>query len=153
VSLNLIPSLKGHGRRRAVDKVDELRQENTHLLDRQAAADDFFAALMRDVTDTNAAWEQEKQLRGEAEEAAAQMRMERDNWRDRALALQERFGVELAAEANANAITVPLMIRPVDGPEDQATAPIDVRPLWEARDAGLLDTTQPQHVPAWAHTD
>ena len=115
-----------------------LRDENVHLLNRQAAADDFFAILMHDVVTTNAAWQQEKRLRGEAEEAAARMQSDRDEWRDRALALQARFGAQIAAEDNANRITVPPMVRPISGPEEQATGPIDVRALWEARDAGLL---------------
>jgi hypothetical protein len=61
---------------------------------------------------------------------------ERDYWRDEALALKARFGPHLAAEANAHRIDVPPMVRPVDGPEDEATAPIDVRPLWAALGAG-----------------
>ena len=59
-------------------------------------------------------------------------------------ALKERFGPELAAEANANAIDVPPMARIG---ADQDTAPIDVRPLWAARDAGLLGpVTDPGHI-------
>lgn len=43
MSLHLIPAaLRGHGRRRAADKVTELRQENRKLLNWIAAADDFF---------------------------------------------------------------------------------------------------------------
>ena len=135
---NLIPALKGNGRRRAIDKVDELRDENVKLLTRQAAADDYFALLTQDRDDVYACWRAEHALRQEAEEAAARMQSERDEWRDQALALRARFGPQLAAEANANAVTVPPMVRPVDGPEDQATGPIDVSTLWEARDAGRL---------------
>ena len=65
--------------------------------------------------------------------------IERDHWRDTALALQARFGPQLAAEANANRITVPPMVRDISAVEDQATGPIDVTALWEARDNGLLD--------------
>jgi hypothetical protein len=127
--------------------IRNLRDENVRLLNRQAAADDFFAILLNDVTTTNTAWQNEKQLRGEAEEAAAQMQMDRDEWRDRALALQARFGAQIAAEENAHRITVPPAIRPISGPEEEATAPIDVRPLWAARDAGLLGpVTNPGHV-------
>jgi hypothetical protein len=115
-----------------------LRDENVHLLNRQAAADDFFAILMHDVVTTNAAWEQEKRLRGEAEEAAARMQSDRDEWRDMALSLQARFGPQLAAEANAAAVTVPPMVRDTTAIEDQATGPIYVRPLQEAAAAGLL---------------
>lgn len=146
---DLIPALKGHGRRRAVDEVDRLREDNIKLLNRQAAADDFFAILLNDLTVTNAALEQEKELRGEAEEAAAQMRMERDEWRDMALALQARFGPQLAAEANANRVTVPPMVRDTSAIEDQATGPIDVRPLWAAAQAGHLGpVTDPGHATA-----
>ncbi|NED31027.1 hypothetical protein [Streptomyces sp. SID8499] len=54
----------------------------------------------------------------------------------------DRLAAELAAmkatEANATAVTVPPMVRDTSVVEDQATGPIDVRALWEARDAGLL---------------
>ena len=123
---------------RAVDKVAELRQENRKLLTRQMAADDHFAILMHDVTTTNAAWEQEKQRRGEAEEAAAQMRMERDEWMAEALRLRARFGAQIAAEANATAVTVPPMVRDTTAIEDQATGPIYVQTLRDAAAAGLL---------------
>jgi hypothetical protein len=142
---DLIPALRGPGSRRAVDKVADLRDENQRLLTRQMAADDFFAVLMNDVTATNAAWEQEKRLRGEAEEAAAQMRMERDDAIDEREAataeaeyLRQRLAPFLAAEANANPIYVPPMVRDTSAIEDQATGPIDVRALWHARDAGFL---------------
>lgn len=81
------------------------------------------------------------------------LKAERDALAEEVAGLKTMFGPQLAEEANANAITVPIAIRDTSDPEDQATAPIDVRPLWEARDAGLLDTTQPQHVPAWATRD
>ena len=153
--LDFIPALKGNGRRRAVDKLADLETENRKLFTRQMAADDFFALLMNDVVDTNAAWEQEKQLRGEAEEAAAQMRMERDEWRDRALELQARFGPQLAAEANANRVDVPPMVRDTSAMEDQATGPINVKPLWEALDVHYAGpgAASPTHVPAWAVPD
>ena len=146
---DLIPGLKGTGIRRAVDKVAELRDENVKLLNRQAAADDFFAILMNDVVTTNAALAHEQQLRGEAEEAAAQMRMDRDEWRDEALRLRAKFGPQLAAEANANRIDVPPMVRDTSAVEDQATGPIYVQPLWDAADAGLLG---PVTNPGAVHT-
>lgn len=118
--------------------IRNLRTDMAAVMNRQAAADDFFAILLNDVVTTNAAWEQEKQLRGEAEEAAAQMRMERDEWRDEALRLRAKFGPQLAAEANANRINVPPMVRDTSAVEDQATGPIDVTTLWAARDAGRL---------------
>lgn len=146
---DLIPSLSGKPRPRKANRIETklrkaqehlaaVREDNAKLLDWQAGADDFFAILMHDVVTTNAALGLEQQLRDEAEAVAEQMRVNRDEWRDRALQLQARFGAQIAAEDNANRIDVPPMIRPIDGPEDMATGPIDVRALWDARDAGLL---------------
>lgn len=146
---DLIPGLRGTGGRRAVDKVEELRAENRKLLTRQMAADDYFALLMQDRNDVYAAWEFERQKRAEAEQAAASVQSERDDWRDRFLALQARFGPQLAAEANATAVTVPPMVRDTTAIEDQATGPIDVRPLWAAAQAGHLGpVTNPGRVHA-----
>jgi hypothetical protein len=132
---------------RAKEQLAAVRQDNATLLNRQAAADDFFAILLHDVTTTNTAWQHEKELRGQAEEAAAQMRMERDEWRDEALALRAQLAPYKAAEANANRIDVPPMHRDTSAIEDQATGPIDVRTLHEAADAGLLGpVTNPGHI-------
>jgi hypothetical protein len=147
---DLIPALKGTGSRRAVDKVAELRDENVALLNRQAAADDFFALLTQDRNEVYAAWEFERAKRHEAEEAAARMQSESDEWRDRFLALQARFGPQLAAEANANRVDVPPMVRDTTAVEDQATGPIYVQPLWDASDAGLLG---PVNDPGHVHTE
>jgi len=148
VSLNLIPAvLKGHGRRRAVDKVEELRDENRRLLTITHRAGDDIALLQQDLAKAHA-------KQGEAEELVVQqladineLTAERDQLLKEVLKFRARFGPQLAAEANANRITVPPMIRPISGPEEEATAPIDVRPLWAARDAGLLGpVTNPGHV-------
>lgn len=144
---DLIPALRGGGSRRAVDKVTELRAENRKLLTRQMAADDYFALLMQDRDEVYAAWTWSEQARQEAETAAACMQSDRDAWRDEALALRARFGAQIAAEANANRVTVPPMERDTSAIEDQATGPINVTALWEARDAGLLGpVTDPGHI-------
>ena len=70
----------------------------------------------------------------------------RDELLTEVTALKERFGPELAAEANANRIDVPRMARIG---ADQETVPqgIDVTTLWAARDAGLLGpVTDPGHI-------
>lgn len=146
-----IPFTGRRSRKHSPDTViARLRNDMAKVMNRLAAADDFFAILMHDVTTTNAAWQHEKQLRGEAEEAAAQMRMERDEWMAEALALRARFGPQLAAEANANRIDVPPMVRDTTAIEDQATGPIYVQPLWDAADAGLLG---PVTDPAGVHAE
>lgn len=91
---------------------------------------------------------------GEAEEIVVQqladideLTVERDELLAEVLMFRARFGAQLAAEANANRITVPPMVRDTTAIEDQATGPIDVRTLWAARDAGLLGpVTNPGHV-------
>ena len=135
---DLIPALKGPGRRRAVDKVDELRDENRRLLTIVAGADDAFALLHQALAEARA-------KQGEAEEIVVQQQAdiddltaERDGLLDEVLKFRARFGAQLAAEANAAAVTVPPMVRDTTAIEDQATGPIYVRPLQEAAAAGLL---------------
>jgi 5'-3' exonuclease len=70
--LDLIPGLKGTGSRRAVDKLAELRDENVKLLNRQAAADDFFAILTHDRDEVYAMWKAEKERRETAEKELEQ---------------------------------------------------------------------------------
>lgn len=150
---DLIPAWKGHGRRRAVDEVERLRENEISLLTALHAAGDDITALRQKLTEA-------RQHQAEAELVVVcqqadidDLKAERDALAEEVAGLKTMFGPQLAEEANANAITVPIAIRDTSDPEDQATAPIDVRPLWEARDAGLLDGTQPQHVPAWAVRD
>lgn len=63
---------------------------------------------------------------------------DRDEWREQALALWDRFGPQIAAEENATAVTVPPGYRDTSDPADQATQPIDVKPLWEAFRLGAV---------------
>lgn len=148
MSLNLIPRLKGTGSRRAADKLAELRDDVRSLLTFKMAADDYFALLTQDRDEVYACWREEQVLRQEAEETAARMQSERDEWRDEALALRTRFSPQLAAEANADAVTVPPAIRDTSAFEDQATEPIKVLTLQEA-----FGGTDPAHVPGWARRD
>ncbi|NEA52352.1 hypothetical protein [Streptomyces sp. SID10815] len=74
---------------------------------------------------------------------------ERDHLDQQLAALRERFAPELAAEANATAITLPQAVRDTSAIEDQATAPIPVIrpvPLHQAPFA----STNPAHVPTRA---
>ena len=139
MSLNLIPAvLKGHGRRRAVDKVTELRAENVILLGNLHSAGDAIALLRQNLAEAHAKQAEAEELVVQQLADIDELTAERDQLLDEVLKFRARFGPQLAAEANANRITVPPMIRPISGPEEEATAPIDVRPLWAARDAGLL---------------
>jgi hypothetical protein len=145
-------------RRHSPDQViRNLREDIAKLMNRQAAADDYFALLMADRADVYAAWEFSEVARQEAEMAAACMQSERDEWKTQALALRERFGPQIADEENAHPITVPPMVRDTSAFEDQATAPIDVRELRERFASGPVvslhhspQAANPAHVPSWA---
>lgn len=135
---DLIPALKGPGRRRAVDEVERLRRNEIAILTNLHAAGDEIALLHQDLAEARA-------RQGEAEEIVVQqqadiddLNAECDGLRNEVLMFRARFGAQLAAEANAAAITVPPMVRDTSAIEDQATGPIDVRSLQEAAAAGLL---------------
>jgi len=135
---DLIPALKGRGRRRAVDEVERLRGDVVKLLTQQAAADDAFMLLHQELTDARGKQTEVEELVVKQQADIDDLTAERDHWRDEALALRKRFAAELAAEANATRVTVPSWVRDTSAIEDQATGPIDVSPLWEAAAAGLL---------------
>jgi hypothetical protein len=145
VTLNdLIPALKGHGRRRAVDEVERLKEHKQQLETALGAAGDEVALLRWDLTVAHHHLDEAEEIVVQQQATVDELATERDYWRDEALALKARFGPHLAAEANAHRIDVPPMIRPIDGPEDQATGPIDVRPLWDA--VGIRPVTDPGHT-------
>lgn len=144
MALNLLP--KGTGRRRAVDKLAEVRRDLAKALTYLHAAGDEIALLRNDVIEA-----QRKQA--EAEEIVVQqqadiddLRAERDELLAEVLALRARFSAQLAAEANANRINVPPMVR-IGADQDTHPHGINAMPLWEARDAGLLGpVTDPGRV-------
>ncbi|CAM5386417.1 hypothetical protein STENM36S_06310 [Streptomyces tendae] len=145
MSLNPIPRLKGHGRRRAIDKVAELRDENRRLLTQLFDASDAYQILQQHLAETTARQAEAEELVVQQQADIDDLNAENDQLRDELAKLKVRFGPELAADANTQAITVPPMIRDIDGPEDQATAPIPVLTLQQA-----FGSTDPAHVPAWA---
>ena len=140
---------------RAVDAVSVLRAENHQLRTQVINANQAITVLEHQLADVRA-------KRAEAEQAVVCVSAdldERTDERDQLLAevaaLKARLAPYLAADANANAITVPPSIRDTDDGADQATAPIDVRPLWEAHGIGPViriattpDTTDPR-TPTW----
>ncbi|NEB42336.1 hypothetical protein [Streptomyces sp. SID14515] len=147
---------------RAADKVAELERQ---LKDQQAetvsafgqliGAADTIAILEADLADVRA-------KRAEAEQVVvcldADLRdrtAERDQARDEIRQLHAQLAPFLAAEANANAVTVPPSERDTTRFEDQATAPIDVRELRNRFTAGPVvslhhspQAADPTHIPA-----
>jgi hypothetical protein len=143
VSLHL-PKLKGHGRRRAVDKVAELRDENRRLLTITHRAGDDIALLQENLAEAHAKQADAELIVVQQQADIDELTAERDLLRDEVLKFRARFGPQLAAEANANRITVPPMQRIG---ADQDTGTFDVTTLWDAADAGLLGpVTDPGRV-------
>ncbi|MGW5431848.1 hypothetical protein ACWET9_32315 [Streptomyces sp. NPDC004059] len=123
---------------RAVDEVARLR----HQLD---GAGIFIKGLRVQVADAELKLDRALAHQAEAEELVVQLQAdkdelieERDGLAEELAVLKRRFGPQLAAEANANAITVPPMRRDTSAIEDQATQPIPVLHLPDAAAAGLL---------------
>ncbi|MFE2047918.1 hypothetical protein ACFXAS_05385 [Streptomyces sp. NPDC059459] len=145
---DLIPGRKGHGRRRAADKVADLRDENRRLLGQLFGAGDAYQLLDQRLTETAARQAEAEEIVVKQQADIDDLTAENDQLRDELAALKVRFGPELAAEANAKAITVPPMIRDTSAFEDQATEPCRVITLQEA-----FGSTDPTHVPAWALRD
>lgn len=141
---DLIPALKGHGRRRAVDEVDRLRVDNRNLFTRLMAADDAIAILRNDLADAHARQAEAEELVVKEQADRLDLADERDELAAELAALKKRFAAQLAAEANATRVDVPPMVRDTSDPADQATAPIDVRPLWEA--LGIGPVTNPGRI-------
>jgi hypothetical protein len=141
---------------RAKDTIRRLRRELRDLSDklraadaRQRAADDFFARLLTDRRHLYGAWQFAEQKRQEAEQVAMCALEETAALNSEVAELRAQLAPFLAAEANAHRVDVPPMVRDTSDPADQSTGPIDVRALWQARDAGLLGpVTDPGHVSA-----
>lgn len=127
---DLIPGLRDRGKHSPDVVIGNLREENAKLLDRQLAADGFFGLLYQDVVSTNAAWQQEKGRREQADKAIAQLEAAvrlRDQQIDD---LRRKVTVGVNAE-HVIAETQPIPILPV--------------PLSQAPFAA----TNPAHIAAW----
>jgi len=132
---------------RAVDEVERLRAEVARVRGFLDGAHALIAGLQMREAEALA-------KQGEAEEIVVQqlaniqdLQAERDELLAEVLRFRARFGAQLAAEANANRITVPPMVRDASAIEDQATGPIPVKALWDALGVGpTTAVTDPGHI-------
>lgn len=117
---------------RATDEVERLRLKLTW-------ADSLIKTQRVQLADAEAlrAWTASQQTK--AEELVVKLQAdvddltaERDGLAEELAALRRRFAPQIAAEANANRITVPPMVRDTSAIEDQATGPIPVLTLHQA---------------------
>lgn len=137
---------------RAVDEVGRLREENHRLLTQLFGAREHIAIQEQQLADVRAKQAEAEQvvvcLAADLDERTAEL--------EQALAslavAQTQLAPFLAAEANANAITVPASVRDTSRFEDQVTTPIKVTTLWAALGIGPVvrteGSTDPAHLPA-----
>ncbi|MBB5130257.1 peptidoglycan hydrolase CwlO-like protein [Streptomyces albaduncus] len=116
---------------RAVDEVTRLRS----LLD---GANALIRGLQLQVAERDEALAKTAARQAEAEEIVVAQLASIEDLRAENDQLHVKLAALKAAAANAGAVTVPPMVRDTSAIEDQATAPIDVRPLRDAAAAGLL---------------
>ncbi|MFJ6487038.1 hypothetical protein [Streptomyces californicus] len=157
MSFSLISRTKP--KHRAADKVAELKQQ---LKDQQAqtvsafgqliGAADTIANLQHQLADVRAKQAEAEQVVVCLDADLDERTVELEQARAEVAALRARLAAYLAADANANAITVPPAERDTTAVEDQATAPIKVTTLREAFGIGPVVATQgstdPAHLPA-----
>ncbi|MDR3036166.1 MAG: hypothetical protein LBV78_24250 [Kitasatospora sp.] len=129
--MSSILSFRGTGTRRAIDKVADLRAENRRLT---RAADDMACQLVAMATQIDELKTERNELKDSLDAGAIDYAGVLQDL-DFANAEVARLRAELATR---DAVTVPPMERDTTAVEDQATAPIDVRPLREAAELGLL---------------
>lgn len=158
--MSLIPGIsRTKPKHRAADKAAELKQK---LKDQQAQTASAFGQLIG-AADTIATLQHQladvRAKRAEAEQVVVclaadldERTEERDQARAEVTVLRAQLAPYLAADANANAITVPPAERDTTAFEDQATEPIKVTTLREAFAVGPVVATQgstdPAHLPA-----
>lgn len=153
--MSLISVRTRRPKHRAVDRLAELAAEKQSLINQLVGAAGHITRLELQLKESRA-------HQAEAEQVAACTAADLE---DRAEELSEAraelalaralLAPYLAAEATAGAVTVPEMERDTTAMEDQATAPIDVRPLWNAlgvspviRVADAPDLDDPR-TPSW----
>lgn len=139
---HLIPGRRDRRRHSPDTIIARLRQDMAKVMNRQAAADDFFAILMHDVVTTNAALEQERQRRELAETELAQAEAAVE-LRDQTIADLER---RLAVGALAESAAARTQEMPIAEIRQHCVTPV---PLHQAPFA----TANPGRVPAWARHD
>lgn len=126
------------------------RQPKHRAADRLAALEPEYRRIKAVVVGSDAAFNQLRERAAEAEVVAActlrdleDVTEERDQLAAEVAAVRARLAPLEAAEANRNALTVPAPVRDTSHGADQATAPINVRPLWAALGVGPVQATPP----------
>lgn len=126
------------------------RQPKHRAADRLASLEPEYRRIKAVVVGSDAAFNQLRKQAAEAEMVAARtlrdledVTEERDRLQREVADLWARLAPLEAAEANRNAMTVPAPVRDTSHGADQATAPINVQPLWAALGVGPVQAVPP----------
>lgn len=140
---------------RAVDAVTNLQAENRRLLGQLIGAHDHIAIQDHSLGVVRVNLAEAEQVVVCLSAKVDDLTEERDELAATNTALRAQLAPYLAADANRDAITVPPAERDTSNGADQATSPIDVRPLWQAhgispviRIADKPDADDPR-TPTW----
>ncbi|MFJ2568890.1 hypothetical protein ACIOYT_00520 [Streptomyces halstedii] len=152
--MSLISARTRRPRHRAVDKVAELHADNQRLITQLVGAAGHITRLELQLKEARTHQAEAEQVVVCLDADLIERTEERDELRDELATTRALLAPYLAAEANAAAVTVPASERDTTAIEDQATTPIDVRPLWDAhgiapvRVADAPDLDDPR-TPTW----
>ncbi|MGV0098127.1 hypothetical protein [Streptomyces californicus] len=153
MSFSLISRTKP--KHRAADAVANLRDENRRLLAQLVGAHGHIAVQERQLADVRAKQTEAEQVVVCLDADLDERTVELDQAQAEIRQLHAQLAPYLAADANANAITVPPAERDTTAVEDQATAPINTRELHARFAAGPVvslhhspQAAGPAHIPA-----
>ena len=130
--MSLISVRTRRPKHRAIDRLAELATEKQSLINQLVGAAGHITRLELQLKDTRAKQAEAEQVAACLDADLVERTAELGEVRAELATTRALLAPFLAAEATAGAVTVPEMERDTTAPEDQATAPIDVRPLWEA---------------------
>lgn len=154
--MSLLPVIRRpKPKHRAVDKVANLRDENQRLLRQLIGAHDYIALADDTLADVRAKRAEAEQEVVSLSATVDDLTAERNELTATNESLRKQLAPYLAADANRDAITVPQAERDTSDGADQATSPIDVRPLWQAHGIGPViriadkPATDDPRTPTW----
>ncbi|MEI5032481.1 hypothetical protein RB201_04580 [Streptomyces sp. S1A(2023)] len=136
-------------------RLDDQQEQTSQAFGQLIGAGDRIAILEHDLAETRTQKAEAEQVAGCLDARLEKRTAERDQALAEVSRLRAQFAPHLAAEANANAVTIPSGFRDTTAMEDRSTAPIDVRELRNRFTVGPVVSlhhsplaADPTHIPA-----